>query len=87
MDQLDISNTADSTGAFSVVVKATTNVLSCSVFFFNLVCEKANEETGYKNVRPFSSCFGGVKLEVYLLSQEVTAVFFYIRGRSVFPAV
>jgi len=88
MDHLDISNTADSTGAFTLVGKQLLRCYLVQYFFkFNLVYEKATEETGYKNVRPFCSCFGGVKLYVYLLSQEVTAVFFYIRGKSVFPAV
>jgi hypothetical protein len=82
MDHLDISNTVDSTGALRIAGAATTDVSFCSVFL-NLAREKAIEKIAYKNFLPCSS-YLGVRLKVYLSSQKLKAVFFYILGKSEF---
>jgi hypothetical protein len=66
MDHLDISNTADSTGVFSVVRIATIDVLSFSVFFFIWHVERSLRKLT-KNIFDFSVLFWGVYLDVYYL--------------------
>ena len=82
---LDISNTVESTDSITVEGVATADMSFCSVFL-NLAPEKATEKTGYKNFRTFYS-FLGVRLNIYLSSEKVSTVFFYIRVKNVLSTV
>ena len=62
MDHLDISNTADNTGTFSVVGIATTDVFSCS-FFIWLV--KRSLRKLATNIFDISVLILDVNLDVY----------------------
>ena len=73
-DHLDISDTVDSTGAFGVVAVATTDVSSCSVFFFNL-CDKATDKIGYKNFRPICSNCGRMPPRLFIVTQSKDCLF------------
>lgn len=74
MDHLDISNTVDSIGAFRVAGVATTDVSFCSVFL-NLEREKAMIKLATK-IFDLALLILGVRLNVYLSSQKLRAVFF-----------
>ena len=85
MDHLDISNTVDSTGAFSVEGAATTDMSACWVFWIWYVKRPLRKLA----TKIFDLSFHnlGVRFHVHLSSQRARNIFFYIRGKSVFSAV
>lgn len=75
MDQFDILYTADNTGAFGVVKMATPDVLACSVSFFICLVKRSLRKLT-TNIFNLSVLIFGVYLDVYLIFQKVTIVFF-----------
>ena len=77
MDQLDISNTVDSTGAFMVTGIATTVLPSCSVFFFFYLVPGRSLRKLVTKIFDLSVLILGVCLNVYVsLHTSSTVVFF-----------
>jgi len=85
MDHLDISNTIDSTGAFSVEGAPNTDVSSCWVFWIWYVKRPLRKLT--TKIFDLSVRNLGVIFHVHLSSQRIRTIFFYIRGKSVFSTV
>jgi len=77
----DISNNADSTGAFRATGAATAAVLSCS--FSWVLREKTAEKFGYKNFSTFPFLFWAyASMSIYRHTKD--CLFIYTRGESMF---
>jgi hypothetical protein len=75
MDHLDVLNTVDSTGAFRVAGVATTDVSFCSVLFLIWYAKMSMRKLTTK-IFDLPLLILDVRLNVYLSSQKLRAVFF-----------
>lgn len=82
MDHRHISDTADSTRAFSIAGAQTSDV--SYRHFFSLVREQTTDKISYRYLRPFCSYFGLMSLRLFITSESKKLCFV---GKSVFCTV